>query len=650
MTPSVVNAALTMLQRRSKGAGLADIFISYKAEDRRRVSPLVDALGANGYSIWWDARIGTGLRWRETIQAELDKAACVIVVWSKRSIEPGGSFVRDEASCAMERGVYLPIKIDNIRPPLGFGEMQALPLLRWNGDQADPRFETLLKAVKATIAGESHSVTWAASEPAISRRTVVAAGASIVAVAAGGGWLLTRPKGGQANSIAVLPFANLSGSPAESYFADGIAEEIRSALARIKGLTVIGRSSSEAVKSDDAPTAARRLGVQNILSGSVRRSRSTVRISAELIDGKTGADRWSQDYDRAPGDAIAIQTDIATSVAGALEYELLPTLRRTLTASGTGSREAEDHYFKGVDLGARGDDQSLKDAIVQFDAAIALDPGYAEAFASKAEVLTILGYNAPTDAQTETALADALEAAQKAVKLAPNRSNTQSALGVVQLNIADFANAAKSFDSALVLGADGDTLRRVALFRAVSGAGAAALALLDRAAELDPLNPLTRGDRGIVLYYLRKYPGAIVELRNFLGERPDSLLHRTALVFALILTGKLDEAESELSKISVNWARLTDEALLAARRRDRARADRAIAGIVAIHSSLLEFQFAQIRAQLGQVDEAIASLHRAVLVHDAGLRALPTDPFLDPLRDDPRFKALLVQLKFPAIA
>ena len=629
---------------------MADIFVSYKAEDRRRVSSIVDALEANGYAVWWDAHIGTGLRWRETIQAELDKAACVIVVWSKKSIAPGGSFVRDEASRAMERGVYLPVKIDNIRPPLGFGETQALPLMGWSGDQGDPRLATMLTAIKATIAGESHSVTWAASEPAISRRAAIVAGASTIAFAAGAGWLFTRPAGAQANSIAVLPFENLSGNPAEGYFADGIAEEIRSALARIKGLTVIGRSSSEAVRRDDAPTAARRLGVQNILSGSVRQSRSTVRISAELVDGKTGADRWSQDYDRAPGDAIAIQTDIATSVAGALKYELLPALRRTLTASGTGSREAEDHYFKGVDLGARGDDQSLKDAIAQFDAAIALDPGYAEAFASKAEVLTVLGYNAPTDAQTQTALADALQAAQKAVKLAPNRSNTQSALGVVQLNIADFANAAASFDKALILGADGDTLRRVALFRAVSGAGAGALALLGRAAELDPLNPLTQGDRGIVLFYLRRYPAAILELRSFLSERPDSLQHSSHLVFALILAGKLNEAESELSKISVNWTRFADEALLAARRRDRVRADRAIADLVAIHSNLLEYQFAQIRAQLGQVDEAISSLQRGVLVRDAGLKALPTDPFLDPLRDDSRFKALLAQLKFPAIA
>jgi TolB-like protein len=100
----------------------------------------------------------------------------------------------------------------------------------------------------------------------------------------------------------VLPFANLSGDPKQAYFSDGIAEELRSALARPAGLKVVGRTSSEAVRNEDAETAANKLGVPNILTGSVRQSPETVRVSAQLIDGKNGIERWSQNYDRSPGD------------------------------------------------------------------------------------------------------------------------------------------------------------------------------------------------------------------------------------------------------------------------------------------------------------------------------------------------------------
>ena len=106
----------------------ADVFISYKAEDRRRIQPLVQALQADGYSVWWDQHIGTGDEWRETIERQLDVAKCVIVAWSKHSVGPEGDFVRDEASRAQRRHLYVPILIDEVEPPLGFGERQAMSL------------------------------------------------------------------------------------------------------------------------------------------------------------------------------------------------------------------------------------------------------------------------------------------------------------------------------------------------------------------------------------------------------------------------------------------------------------------------------------------------------------------------------------------
>jgi TolB-like protein/Flp pilus assembly protein TadD len=628
---------------------MSDVFISYKAEDRRRIEVLVQALQADGFTVWWDEHIGAGDEWSQTIERQLDSARSVVVIWSKRSIGPEGRFVREEARRAQRRGCYVPVLLDAVDPPLGFAENQAILLRGWHGNRADARYQAVLAAIRRLVPSGAASDS-PPQQGGTDRRALIVAGAAVAVATAGvGGWALLKPSsaGASSESIAVLPFENLSGDPGQAYFSDGIAEEIRSALAGVAGLTVISRSSSEAVRSDDATTAARKLGVQNILTGSVRQSRSTIRIGAELVDGKTGADRWSQEYNRAPGDAIKIQTDIAENVAAALRYQLLPSVRRALTAGGTSNPLAQDRYLKGLAL-AHGDDESLRRGLALFDAAIAIDPDYADAFAAKAEALTLVAYNAPTDAGTRAALADALTAARTAVRLAPSRANTQSTFGVVLESLTNFQGTAQSFDKALHLGADAETLRRVAVFRAVSGAGAEALGLIDRARQLDPLDPLIQGDRGIVLYYLRRYPEAIAALRDFLRERPDSPQHRSHLTFALILTGKLDEAETELSKITVNWVRLTDEALLATRRADRARADRALAGLVAMHADLLAYQFAQIHAQQGQANEAIASLRKAILIRDSGLRQLPTDPFLDPLRGDPRFAALVQKINFPA--
>ena len=108
---------------------MADLFVSYKSEDRARVKPLVDALEADGLSVWWDAHIEGGAGWRQRIEQELSSARCVLVAWTKRSAGPEGEFVHDEATRAKRRGVYLPVLLEKVELPLGFGEKQALPLI-----------------------------------------------------------------------------------------------------------------------------------------------------------------------------------------------------------------------------------------------------------------------------------------------------------------------------------------------------------------------------------------------------------------------------------------------------------------------------------------------------------------------------------------
>ena len=327
---------------------MADVFVSYKAEDRRRVKPLVDGLHAHGLTVWWDAQIGGGDEWRRSIEQQLDIAKCVLVVWSKRSTGPEGRFVRDEASRAMERGAYLPVRIDNVRLPLGFGETQALQLAGWRGSRDDDGFQAVLAAVHAMVAGKPRETgPHLHLEPGINRRTMLAgSGVAAAAVAGAGAWFLLKPGSAEASgSIAVLPFANLSSDPGQAYFSDGLTEELRSALSRA-GLQVVGRTSSEAVKNSDAETAAKKLRVANILTGSVRRSPDTIRVSAQLVKGSDGLERWSQDYDRRPGDALTIQSDIAQNVAQALSVALGKAAKAAVSVGGTSNAAAQDLYLK----------------------------------------------------------------------------------------------------------------------------------------------------------------------------------------------------------------------------------------------------------------------------------------------------------------
>ena len=165
-----------------------DVFVSYKSEDRARLKPLVSALEAEGFTVWWDAHIGTGTDWRDEIQQHLDAARCVIVAWSQRSVGPEGQFVCDEAGRAKKAGSYVPIKIDEVDPPLGFGGVQALSFVGWKGKRSDPRFVTLVAAVHQHLTGTVPVVPrTVVSEPIVSRRTAIAGGVGAVAIAGTGG-------------------------------------------------------------------------------------------------------------------------------------------------------------------------------------------------------------------------------------------------------------------------------------------------------------------------------------------------------------------------------------------------------------------------------------------------------------------------------
>ncbi|HVF37339.1 MAG TPA: TIR domain-containing protein [Sphingomicrobium sp.] len=625
---------------------MSGVFLSYKAEDRLRVKPLVDALEADGLSVWWDTQITAGTEWRKDIQEHLDAAACVIVVWSKRAVGPEGRFVRDEATRAQRQGTYLPVRIDKVEPPLGFGEVQAISLTGWKGDREDPRYHSLLSAVHATIAGEKRlQPTISARGMPISRRSAVVGGGTVAGLAAvAGGWTLLKPgRAGAANSIAVLPFANLSGDANEAYFANGIAEELRSALSRLKGLRVAGRISSEAVRDADAATAGRRLRVANILTGSVRRAPGVIRVASQLISGRDGLERWSETYDRPDGNALAIQTDIAEKVVTALSIELGRAEIQALTAGGTHDGAAYDLYLRATNQ-VRNDDSetSLRQANAMLEAAIRKDPKFASAHAAKSRYQSYLADVGHSPDEIAEGYAVAVASARRALALAPRLPAGYAALADALYGQRKIRAAINQIQIGMGFGPNDIELLQAAVIAFVAaGETKHALDYADRMVGIDPLNSLSHRRRYYALFYGRQYEASIAAAHQTLKLAPELTLPPLFIAWCLIMTGRTREAQPYLEKMPPDLTvRLSTEAIVTSKLGDLAASDRKLEQLAKGYGDAASYQFAQAYAQRGEPDRAFAALERGFAVNDPGLNTLLVDPLFDPIRRDPRFAAL----------
>jgi len=508
----------------------------------------------------------------------------------------------------------------------------------------------------AETGGESGDATAPISVqrwPEIHRRTVIVGGIAAAAVGAGG-WFAWNHYGavGRQTSIAVLPFANLSGDPGRQYFADGMAEELRNTLARIERLKVIGRTSSESVRNVEARAAAKRLAVEHILLGSIRQSATTVRVSAQLIDGSSGAELWSETYDRGPGDILAIQTEIARSVAQALVPRLAPDESAALIAGGTTSVAALDLMLKGLALDASSDSEEVQRKVLGYmDAAIALDPQYADAHATRSlRLVQITTYYAKSLAEMRVTANQAEHAARRAVGLAPNLASGYSALGWVLQFQLRFAEAQPALERAYRLGrGDARTLRIYGTFLWKTGMVEAAQKLADESGALDPLHPRHLFMVAQIHMAARRYGEAVAAARRTLQLAPTRIGARNALATSLLLMGRTREAQAEVGKLPEgSLPRLTTEAILFHRIGDKARSDRALAEIRSRHGNLGTYELAKIHAQRGEADQALPMLEAAWRNRDPDLSGLAGDRLFDPVLGDARFQAIFKRLNLPS--
>ncbi len=649
---------------------MTDVFISYKSEDRARVKPLVDALVAEGLTVWWDLQIEGGVAWREKIRQQLDTAACVLVVWSTYSVGPAGHFVQDEASRARRRGVYLPIALDEVEPPLGFGQDQVLRLVNWRGARNDDHFRDVVSAAKAVAAATPRPAPLARARRVRRQRppalAVAIGGGLALALVSGLVWtraparlcdaaglrcpsLLGQTVAAAPNSIAVLPLANLSGDPAQEYFSDGLSEEIISTLSRLGGLQVVGRTSSFRFKGakDTSAEIGRKLGVTYLVDGSVRRDGIAVRVSAQLVDAKSGFERWSQTYDRDMKDIFAVQSGIAQAVAEALKVRLLGDDIAALSRGGTSSPAAYDSYLRGrrlIDTAASED--GYNDALAKFDAAIAADPKFAAAHALRARVLDVLANEYATPAELKPTFDSAMVSARRAVELAPDLADAQATLGQTLLNATlDFSRARPAYDRAIALGGgDADVLTRYGLFSCRAGDFGPGLTAARRATVLDPLNPRVFKSLGLALMAARQYPAAIDAMRRVLALSPGASGAHSTIADALLLQGQAAAARAEYALEPLSWEVQRGQAMVLRRLGDEPGAEAAFRALASRDNGVTAYQQAQVLAQWGQVDRAMVALQAAFDAGDSGVLWMSHDAMLDPVSGDPRFVRLLGRL------
>jgi serine/threonine-protein kinase len=455
-------------------------------------------------------------------------------------------------------------------------------------------------------------------------------------------WL--RPKSAKANTIAVLPFANLSGDPAQAYFSDGIAEELRSALAAIGGVQVVARTSSEMLRNADVQTAARRLSVMNVITGSVRRSPSTVRVSAQLVDGDTGIERWSQTFDRPFGDVLQIQSDIAASVARALSIQLGRGAHVTSPVGGTSNADAQDLLLQATALEGNDSSAGMLRRIALAERATQLDPNYAEAHARKGLYQTIWSSTWAADlAERSRTESEAERSIERAIAIAPTMPIAYSALGASYASRLMLKKSVEAFHRSVELpGASSLSFQNYAINLSRTGRQGQALSMIDHAIALDPLSAAAWTLKSWILFYGRSYPQSIEAARRALSLAPANLRSRTLLAWDLTLLGKLVEAERELQSVPADdYRRLVSEAVIAARTNRKDEGVRVLQTLAKRYPETVHYQLAEIWSQLGEKDKAIAALEDAWSTRDTGLQSARVDPFMDPIRRDPRFQQIV---------
>ena len=676
------------------------VFLSYASQDAEAALRICEALRAAGIEVWFDQ---TALRggdvWDQTIRKQVKTCVLFIPVISRHTHERDEGYFRLEWKLAVDRShlmttnkaFLLPVVVDDTREddenvPDRFRDIH---WTRLPGGETPPAF---VERVRGLVSPEpSHGPTTTALPAArgsaatpLTRERVATPWRSkqalpmVLAVVVAGAlayfgidkfWISKHPASPPTppaapasaaptafapppHSIAVLPFVNMSADKEQEYFSDGLTEEILNSLARISELQVSARTSAFSFKGKDVKigTIARELNVGSILEGSVRRSGHTIRVTAQLNNAVTGFHLWSQTYDRDLSHVLQLQTEIANAVANALKVTLLGDVAAKIEVGGTRNPAAFDWYLRASKAYSTAHNTAdLQSAVAAYSEAIHQDPRFALAFAGRSEALNRDASEWLSGAaaweQHDKALADA----RQAILLTPELAEAHLALGtVLEEGFLDFGQAAGEFTRAMELApGNARVLQSYGTLAVNMGGTQSGLAAIRHAIALDPLNTRIRSKLGEAYWSARQYDESLAAFNEVIGLDPEWARARAWRGFAYYGLGDFESARASCEvRPDEAWNRLC-LAWVYHKLGRHADAEAIFARHLAAVGDLGAYQYAGIYAQWGDSGKAREWLATAVRVHDPGLTWLKTDPFLDPVRKEPWFKAIERELKFP---
>ncbi len=441
------------------------------------------------------------------------------------------------------------------------------------------------------------------------------------------------------NSIAVLPFVNMSDDPGNEYFSDGISEELLNLLSRIPELRVIARTSSFAFRGKDAtiPDIARALRVGHILEGSVRKAGNQVRITAQLIRADDGTHLWSQTYDRTLQNIFTIQDEIANAVVKQLKVALLGPVP---TAEETGP-EAYALFLQARYLARQDTHEAFEESNALFRQVLDIAPDSAAAWnglASNYRRQTRVGKR-PYDEGFQLVL----EAANQALAIDPSYAPAYANIGWFAMDFdGDLAAAARFFERALELEPTNLSIIADAAVLARSlGHLDQAIALLEYALARDPANPAGHARLGTIYYFAGRLDAAIASSRTALKLSPGLIRAHYQICEALLLKGEPEAALESIQHESQGGYRWMGQALAHDALGQATESDAALARLIEVSEQLAAYNIAYIYAYRGETDHAFTWLDKAVQHKDSGLPNIIVNPLFANVRDDPRWLPFL---------
>ena len=578
---------------------MARVFLSYARDDAPAAKQLAGGIERAGHQVWWDHHIQGGSRFASEIDRELKSADAVVVLWTKTSID--SPWVQDEAAEGRDSGRLVPVIMGADKPPLGFRQFQSIDFGAWDGAGDPPNFSQLIFAI-AQKAGDAQP-----KEPEAKPESKAKAKERRL-------------------SVCVLPFQNMSGDTEQEYFRDGISEDIITDLSKVSALSVVARNTAFTFKgqSVDVKEVAKTLGVDHVLEGSVRKSGNRVRITAQLIDGKAGDHIWADRYDRDLTDIFEIQDEISKEIVRALKVKLLPEEENAIESRGTSSVEAynlylmaRQHWLTGTYGNSRRDEVIIRIC----SEAVKIDPNYAQAWAMMALAQAELHFwHGKPD--------DPMPAAERALAIDPNLAEAHAVKVRNFEQQGDREAADKELEEALRLSPDSWEVNREAarlMFRLDR--------LQDSIRYYEKAAQLSDSDFHSCLMLQSCYLGigdeaAALEAARRTLERAEAVLAKDPTNGAAIAGGAsslIMMGEVERGKDWTQRALLLDPDNLSVRYNV---------------ACSLTFRNSDLDGALELLDEYFERSESPGHIHHAEI-----DPDMDPLRDNPRFIAMIATAK-----